>query len=140
MPVLANTKHELFARALAEGKGSLEAYVSVGYKPDPANASNLAHKSHIQARIQEITNFAQMRTEVAISVTLQSLIEEATEIQARAIDDEQYSAAVAALTAKAKLAGLWIERGEHANTNVNYAVGEQPITDEEWTEKHVTEH
>jgi hypothetical protein len=29
---------------------------------------------------------------------------------------------------------------EATNTNVNYAVSDQPPTDEEWAEKFVTEH
>ena len=38
---------------------------------------------------------------------------------------EQYSAAVAALTAKAKLAGLWVDRAE--NLNGNYAISTSPF-------------
>ena len=53
---------------------------------------------------------------------------------------DEASAAVAALTAKAKLAGLWIERGEHSNTNVNYAVSDEPPSESEWVRRHVTEH
>jgi hypothetical protein len=68
------------------------------------------------------------------------LIGEAAGIQQSAIEAQAYSAAVAALTAKAKLAGLWIERGEHSNTNVNYAVSDEPPSESEWVRRHVTEH
>jgi hypothetical protein len=47
----------------------------------------------------------------------------------------QYSAAVAALTAKAKLAGLWVDRAE--NINGNYAISDKPLSEQEWVEKHV---
>jgi hypothetical protein len=59
-------------------------------------------------------------------VAIESLIREAAELQAAVQQDGQFSAAVSALMAKAKLAGLWIERGEHQNTNVNYAVSDEP--------------
>jgi hypothetical protein len=75
-----------------------------------------------------------------IQITLQSLIEEAADIQKRAAKAGQYSAAIAALIAKAKLAGRWVERAEQKNANVNYIVSDQPMTEEEWVAEHVTEH
>jgi len=122
MGVLQNQRHELFARALAEGQGSLEAYVSVGYKSNAANASNLAHKPYIKARIQEINNFVLQRTEIALSITRESLIREADEILVAALKTSQLSAATGALTAKAKLAGLWIERGDQQSIVKNIAL------------------
>ena len=136
MPVLSNARHERFAQAIAEGKTFIEAHEIAGFKPNDGNASKMASRPEIQDRVKEITGISAKNT----GVTLEGLIEEAAEIQERAIADDQFSAAVAALTAKAKLAGLWIERGEHANTNVNYAVGEQPMTEEEWADQRVTEH
>jgi hypothetical protein len=136
MPVLSNARHERFAQEIASGKTCLQAYESAGYKPDDGNASKLAARREIQVRIQEITGNGAARAEV----TLAGLIAEAAGIQAAATRADQHSAAVAALTAKAKLAGLWIERGEHNNTNVNYAVSDEPPAESEWTEKHVTEH
>ena len=47
----------------------------------------------------------------------------------------QISAAVAALIAKAKLAGFWVERAENKNSNAIYAISDQPLTTEEWEEK-----
>ena len=73
-------------------------------------------------------------------MTLDGLIREAAGIQQNAFDARQYSAAIAALTAKAKLAGFWIERGEHNNMNVNYAVSDEPLSETDWAERHVTEH
>jgi hypothetical protein len=40
-----------------------------------------------------------------------------------------------ALTAKAKLAGLWVD--QTANLNGNYAISDKPLTDEEWAERFV---
>lgn len=43
MPVLSNSRHELFAQGLAIGKSAKQAYIDAGYKPKGArqNASRL---------------------------------------------------------------------------------------------------
>lgn len=47
------------------------------------------------------------------------------------------SAAVAALTAKAKIAGLWVEKTESENTNLNYAITDQLPTEQQWEAERV---
>jgi hypothetical protein len=108
MPALKNHKHEWFAQELAKGKSQGEAYAETGYAPSDQHASRLASNGKIQARIAEI----QARSAIRHEVTLASLMQEAGEIQAAAITANQLSAASQALTIKAKLAGLWIERKE----------------------------
>jgi phage terminase small subunit len=115
MPVLTNPKHERFAQELAKGKTATEAYALAGYNPSEQNAHRLTRNDKVRTRISEIQNRAVIRTEI----TLASLMEEAGEIQAAAQADKQYSAATAALTAKAKLAGLWVDKAENTNRNVD---------------------
>jgi phage terminase small subunit len=134
--VLKNARHERFAQAVASGEPADEAYKAAGYKPDRAHASRLAANGNIRGRVAELQDAAAAE----IQITLQSLIEEAADIQKRAAKAGQYSAAIAALIAKAKLAGRWVERAEQKNTNVNYIVSDQPMTEEEWVAEHVTEH
>ena len=117
MPALKNHKHEWFAQALAKGKSQAEAYSDAGYTPSEPNASRLTRNDKVQKRVSEIQERSIVRTEI----TLASLIQEAGDIQEAAKADKQYSAATAALTAKAKLAGLWIEKAENTNRNVNAA-------------------
>jgi phage terminase small subunit len=117
MPALQNPKHERFAQELAKGKSQAEAYAEAGYAPSEPNASRLTRNDKIQTRIAEIQSRAVIRTEI----TLASLMEEAAEIQAGALEAKQYSAATAALTAKAKLAGLWVDKNENTNRNVDPA-------------------
>lgn len=114
MPALQNPKHERFAQELAKGKTADEAYVLAGYKENRHNASRLKTNETISARVAEIVDRATVRTEI----TLASLMAEAAEIQAGALEAKQYAAATAALTAKAKLAGLWIDKAENTNRNV----------------------
>lgn len=115
MPALENVRHEKFAQGLFLGKTQIEAYTEAGYKADSGAANRLSGNVSIQARIVELQGAASMRVEV----TLASLIQEAADIQSAAKADKQYSAATAALTAKAKLSGLWVEKAENTNRNVD---------------------
>jgi hypothetical protein len=136
MAPLRNTKHERFAQELAEGKSMSEAYEAAGYKPNRSHASRLVANGNIRGRVAVLQDAAAAETQV----TIESLINEAADIQRRATKAGQHSAAIAALIAKAKLAGRWVERAEQKNTNVNYIVSDQPMTEEEWAERCVTEH
>jgi hypothetical protein len=90
----------------------------------------------IRERFAELQALTAERAEI----TLVGLIQEFTAIQKKAERDKQHSAAVAALTAKAKLAGLWVDRTEAQNTNMNYAISDKPMTDEEWVPAFVTKN
>jgi phage terminase small subunit len=115
MPVLKNPKHERFAQELAKGKTATESYTLAGYAPNQPNAARLISKDMVRARVAEL----QARSVIKTEITLASLMQEAGEIQAAAQADKQYSAATAALTAKAKLAGLWVDKAENTNRNVD---------------------
>ena len=56
MPVLSNTRHELFAQGLARGVKATKAYVPAGYAENAArqNATRLARNPEIRARLQEL--------------------------------------------------------------------------------------
>jgi hypothetical protein len=132
MPILPNPRHEKFAQGLAQGKPAINAYEMAGYKPDRGAASRLSAKVSIQARVAELQGKSAERA----VVTLDGLIQEAGELQVAGLKLNQISAAVAALTAKAKLAGFWVDKQE--STNTNYVVSAEPEpTPEEWDEKHV---
>lgn len=137
MSALANAKHEKFAQELSKGKSQAEAYASAGYSPSEQNASRLTRNDKVQARVAELQNSGAVRVEVTIA----SLIEEAASIQKAAQADKQHSAAVAALTAKAKLAGLWVDKSENENVNTNYVVSGEPVDNvAEWEAKHAPRH
>ena len=85
----------------------------------------------IRARVTELQECGAPRA----AVTLHGLIEEAEDIQAKAMADGKYSAAVAALTVKAKLAGLWIDKAENKANNVVYHIADKPMTMDEWAQK-----
>lgn len=117
MPALTNPRHEKFAQALSQGKTADEAYVFAGYKENRGNAATLKANQSILDRIIQLQHVASQRVEVTIA----SLMQEASDIQAAAMEAKQLSAATAALTVKAKLAGLWIDKAENTNRNVDPA-------------------
>ena len=124
MPALKNPRHEAFAQALARGMSASAAYGQVGFKPHRANAATLARKEHISVRVAELQEerlaIHKQATAEAVAnakVTIESLIAEAEAARAKAMSEKGgAAAAVSALTAKAKLAGMWREKVDQHNT------------------------
>ena len=124
MPTLKKSRHEAFAQALARGMSASAAYGQVGFKPHRANAATLARKEHISVRVAELQEeqlaIHQQATAAAAAnkqVTIENLIAEAEAARAKAMSEKGGSAAaVSALTAKAKLAGMWREKVDQHNT------------------------
>lgn len=110
-----NPRHERFAQELAQGKTATEAYLIAGYKGDRTAASRLSTSVNIRSRVAELLGKASARAEV----TLESLMQEAEEARQLAMATKQPAAAVSALTAKGKLAGLWVEKRETLNKHVD---------------------
>jgi hypothetical protein len=79
-----------------------------GYKPNRSHASRLVAKGNIRGRVAELQGAAAAETQI----TIERLIKEAADIQKRATKAGQHSAAIAALIAKAKLAGRWVDRSQ----------------------------
>jgi len=124
MPALKNPRHEAFAQALARGMSAAASYRQVGFKPHRANAATLARKEHISVRVAELQEeqlaIHQQATAAAAAnkqVTIESLIAEAEAARVKAMSEKGgAAAAVSALTAKAKLAGMWREKVDQHNT------------------------
>jgi hypothetical protein len=118
MPALKNPRHEAFAQALARGMSASAAYVEAGYKANRHNAAALAREEHIGTRLAELQEeqlaIHKQATAAAAAnkqVTIESLIAEAEAARAKAMSEKGgAAAAVSALTAKAKLAGMWREK------------------------------
>jgi phage terminase small subunit len=121
------------AQELATGKTADAAYVLAGYRENRSNAARLAADRDIQRRVAEIQSLGAERA----AITVESLIVEAEKARSKAMSEKGGAAAtVAAITAKAKLAGLWREKvaqtdpsGENAP---RYILSECPLTEEEW--------
>ena len=133
MPTLHNPRHERFAQELAAGNTADAAYVLAGYQENRSNAARLNANRDIQRRVAEIQSVGAGRA----AVTVETLIAEAEQARSKAMGDKGgAAAAVAAITVKAKLAGLWRDKvavtdpsGERAP---RYLISDHPMTVEEW--------
>jgi phage terminase small subunit len=138
VPTLRNPRHERFAQELAGGKTADAAYVLAGYRENRSNAARLNANQDIQKRVAEIQSVGAERA----AITVESLIAESARKKAMA-DKGGAAAAVAAITAKAKLAGLWRDKvavtdpsGEKAP---RYIISDRPMTEEEWARERCEE-
>jgi phage terminase small subunit len=80
VPVLQNSKHELFAQARAQGQSAAAAFVSAGYAPNDSNAARLNGNERVRARVEEIQAEAAAVAVKAIGVTLENVIGELAKI------------------------------------------------------------
>jgi phage terminase small subunit len=113
MGELTNPRYERFAQELAAGNTANAAYEAAGYQKHRGNAARLSANESIKNRVREIQAVG---AEYA-AVTVQSLIDEAEQARIKAMESPNgAAAAVSAITAKAKLAGLWQEKVDQHNT------------------------
>jgi phage terminase small subunit len=108
MAILTNPRHERFAQALFGGKPANAAYEEAGYKPHDGNCIRLRGNERIKARLAELQ--AEIAKENVVSVG--SLLAELESARQKATDLDQLSAAVRAIEAKAKIAGLLTQKIE----------------------------
>jgi len=73
MPTLKNTRHEMFAQALARGATATDAYSQAGYKGDRTAASRLSTNVNITRRVDEIKNRVAEKAEWSAADRLLSL-------------------------------------------------------------------
>lgn len=73
MPLLPHAKHELFAQLIAKGDFITDAHEKAGYKRHDSNASKLALKPEISARVAEIIGKAAKNVGITIERVLAEL-------------------------------------------------------------------
>ena len=131
MPTLENPRHEAFAQALARGSSATAAYI----EQNRHNAATLARKQYTLTRVGELQEeqlaiHQQATAEAAANaqVTIESLITEAEAARAKAMEEKGgAAAAVSALIAKAKLAGMWREKIDQHNTRHRSSSGPSTV-------------
>jgi hypothetical protein len=115
-----NARHELFAQAVAKGRTQTDAYGDAGYNPHRGNASKLAQRKIIQARVAEIQAEAHAVEARAnellaeqIAITKEKVLEQLGAIAfARASGEITVRDKLAALEKLGKYFGLFRERAE----------------------------
>ena len=113
MPVLENQRHELFCQAIAKGETTSKAYQTAGFRAHRGNAARLRADERISARVLEIQGAGAKSAEITVA----SLLDELEHARQRADSLGQLSASVRAISEKARLAGLVVERQEIAVVN-----------------------
>lgn len=73
MPVLKNSRRELFAQEVAKGKTLFEAHQIAGYAANDGNAAKLRILPEVDARIMEITGKAAERAGITVERVLAEL-------------------------------------------------------------------
>ena len=76
MPVLKNSRWEIFSQNVAKGETLVDAYEHAGFKRNEGNASNLSKRPEVAARILEIKSLGAEKAAVAIGVTKERITAE----------------------------------------------------------------
>lgn len=140
MPVLSNSKWELFAQALAKGKSAAESYELAGYKFNDGNCIRLKGNERVIARVSELMNRAAVRTEISIASVTESLLRIAEKAEQLG-EASGLNVAKSAWMDAAKVNGLIVDRSETENVNTNYVVSGDPVDSvEEWEAEHSPKH
>lgn len=114
MPALVNTRHELFAQGLVEGRTATQAYIDAGYAANDGNSTRLRQTDEIVARVSEL----QTRILLRHDVTVDTLTEKLEEARLLAHEQGQAGAAVSAILGVAKLHGLLTNKVEHTRNSL----------------------
>ena len=110
---LTNARHERYCSEVAQGKSQDEAYALAGFAPSRFNASRLAAREDVRARILELQSAAAAETVVTIADIARQLDED----RAFAKKCETPAAMVSATMGKAKLFGFLRDKLEHSGPN-----------------------
>jgi hypothetical protein len=138
MPILANPRHERFCQEYAQGKSADEAYTSAGYKKHRQAASRLLLSNvDVASRVSELQAEAAKAVGLTKQWVTQSLIELANQSRNKTSSVYNGPVAVRSLELLGKELGMFVDRSETRNLNVNYALHPAPpSTEEEWLAKH----
>ena len=117
MPQLDNPRQERFAIYIAKGHSQSEAYRKAGYKTVgrdacAKNAARLMKSDEVAVRVAELKH----RLAEAQGIDADLLLIELEEARTIAMQQKHPAPAVGAITAKAKLLGLIVDRAEIETT------------------------
>lgn len=114
MVILSNPKHEHFAHLVAKGESAQKAYVVAGYSEQGAaqSAARLLRDAKVCSRIAELQVAVNERVVEKTAYGLAEAMAEVEEARQFAVSLDNPNAVIAAVSLKAKLNGLLIDRKE----------------------------
>jgi len=114
MPILSNTKHELIAQSLAQGKSRTQAFIAAGYSEKGANANSshlfAQHGDSIEQRVNEI--LASRCAKVEENHSLEGHLTVLADLRDEARALGKYDAAISAEHKRGQALGYYINRSE----------------------------
>ena len=109
MPILDNSRHEIFAQELAKGATADEAYQLAGYSENRGNATRLKANERVLKRVAELKEQAAVRARKSMDDILKQLDDD----RQFAREKEAPSAAIQATMGQAKILGYDKQLIEH---------------------------
>lgn len=109
MPILENSRHEIFAQELAKGATADEAYQLAGYSENRGNATRLKANESVLKRVAELKEAAAVRARKSMDDILEQLDDD----RKFAREMEAPSAAIQATMGQAKILGYDKQLIEH---------------------------
>jgi hypothetical protein len=91
----------------------------------------LVKDAKIRDRLKELQAAAAEEAKITIEGQIAKLQKLITKAEATG----QLSAAVSAVVAQSKLAGIWVEQSDSRNLNVKYIISDRPKSSAEWAER-----
>jgi hypothetical protein len=123
---LKHPKHEILAQERAKGTQRAIAFDKAGYAPKSGGGARAWLGKSVKARAAELQAKAAAKAvkifdnvENALAVTSAALIQRAEAARQLAMELDNPAAAVSAIHVMAKLAGVWIDKRETTNRNVD---------------------
>jgi hypothetical protein len=122
---------ERFALEFVKCRNKRQAYLAAGYKSQKTTqlnsirASELFNKPHVRERIRELTDKASEKTILTVAKVLDNF----QKVYDAAIGDGDYAAANRAMELYGKFHGMFVEKTESVNKNVNYTAGDLESVD-----------
>lgn len=146
MPPLQNTRRELFAQYLAEGKTATESMRLAGYKSPPNSSHKFTKNGEIRKRVTEL----QEQHANCTIITVQGQTEKLEKAYAIAEKLGKPDAMVGAVREQSVLNGIRIERSEHGAAGEFAALSDKDLAEQLHTrlqtalavaqQKEATEH
>jgi hypothetical protein len=121
MPTLRNPRHERFAQLVASGIRPQDAYVSVGYSARGAHqsAGRTLRIASVKARVGELQAAGADSSTAAVRFDHERILSRLDELSRVAQEKGQLSAAVRAEELIGRARGLFIERSENVQLDLN---------------------
>lgn len=152
MAALSDPKLEKFAQALLRniahdmprGKAATEAAREAGYRGSSLadNARKRANRKDVKARMIELAAPKSAEAEAELAIDLDKAEKRLGQIILAHVDMSKVKPVdiIGAVRQLAAMRGWNAPTEINENLNVNYAIGDQPPTEDEWAKEHVTAH